>query len=147
MNNSPTPLASTARLLLNDLIERHADPFDELPSTAFFFNASGQTMNAVTAGDPYSCLQELAQLPFPARMSGIAVANAGWAAATSQTPPSQSPDRRRVVILMVISRDFSRETAITAEGAADFPNDAGAGDGPLADAIESALLHSLLNGL
>jgi hypothetical protein len=48
---------------------------------------------------------------------------------------------------MVISRDFSRETAITAEGVTDFPTDAGAGDGPLADAIESALLHSLFNGL
>jgi hypothetical protein len=147
MNNPPTPLASTARLLLDDLVVRHADPFDQLPSTAFFFNAAGEITNVVTAGDPYSCLQELSLLPFPARMSGIAVANAGWAAPTSQTPPSQSPDRRRVVILMVISRDFSRETAITAEGISDFPSDAGAGDGPLADAIESALLHSLLNGL
>jgi hypothetical protein len=147
MNNTPTALASTARLLLDDLVARHTHPFDQLPSTAFHFNAAGEVMNVVTAGDPYSCLQELAQLPFPARMVGIAVANTGWAAPTSQTPPSQSPDRRRVVILMVISRDFSRETAITAEGVTDFPTDAGAGDGPLADAIESALLHSLFNGL
>lgn len=104
-------------------------------------------MNAVTASDPYSCLQQLASQPLPARMDGIAVANAGWAAPTSQIPPRESPDRRRVVILMVITRDFTRDTAITAEGVTDFPNDVGAGDGPLADAVEAAMLHSLVHGM
>ena len=147
MNNPPTPLASTARLLLDELIAQHADPFGKLPSTAFFFNNAGQTMNAVTASDPYSCLQHLASQPLPARMDGIAIANSGWAAPTSQIPPSESPDRRRVVILMVITRDFTRETAITAEGVTDFPNDTGAGDGPLANAVESAMLNSLMHGM
>jgi hypothetical protein len=126
---------------------QHADPFDELPSTAFFFNTLGQTLNTVISADPYSCLQLLVSQPFPASMEGIALANAGWAAPSSETPPSESPDRRRIVMLMVITRDFIRETVITVEGVYDIPSDAGTGDGPLADAVESAMLHSLIFGL
>jgi hypothetical protein len=91
MNNTPTALASTARLLLDDLVARHTHPFDQLPSTAFHFNAAGEVMNVVTAGDPYSCLQELAQLPFPARMVGIAVANTGMGSTNiTNSPESES---------------------------------------------------------
>lgn len=145
MNDAPTPLSSTARFLLDDLIARETNPFSDLHSTAFFYSSTGATESHVTAGDPYSCLQAIALIAIPKHMDGIAIANAGWAAPCSDIPPHRSPDRRRIVFLMLVTRSLKRGTAVIAEGESDFLTDAGAGEGPIADAIESAMLHALMN--
>ena len=66
---------------------------------------------------------------------------------TSEFAPSESPDRKRIVCVFLISRTFERECVMKIEGTPDNLNDAGAGEGPLADALQEALTRSYWNRL
>ena len=147
MESAPSPLAATARIILSNVLATHATPFDDLPPTAFFFDDDGGTTSLMSDTNPYSSLLRLGEEPFPLSASGIGLIHCGWVAPTSELAPSESPDRKRIVCVFLINRTFERECVMEVEGVDGHLKDAGAGEGPLADALEDALTRSYWNRL
>ena len=147
MEPTQAPLATTARIILGHTLTTHATPFDDLRPTAFFFDDDGNTTSMMSDTNPYASLLRIGEEPFPLSASGIGLVPCGWVAPTSEFAPSESPDRKRIVCVFLISRTFERECVMEIEGAPGDLNDAGAGEGPLADAMEDALTRSYWNRL
>lgn len=66
------------------------------------------------------------------------VITAGWASPVADgdnTPPSQHPERRRVELLVVVSRDGSIASALSMAGNDELTIDEGKAQGALADAV------------
>jgi len=97
--------------------------------------------------DPYSSLLRIGQEIFPLTALGIGLIYCGWSAPSSDVSPSESPDRQRVACVFLIGRTFERECVMKIEGTIGDPTVMGAGDGPLADAMEEALTRSFWNRL
>ena len=147
MEPTYTPLATTARIILGHTLTTHAAPFDDLHPTAFFFDDDGSTTSMMSDTNPYASLLRIGEEPFPLSASGIGLIHCGWVAPTSEFAPSESPDRKRIVCVFLISRTFERECVMQVEGVPDDPTSAGGGEGPLADALEEALTRSYWNRL
>lgn len=145
MEPTHTQLATTARIILSNALANHATPFDDLAPTAFFFDNDGSTTSMMSDTNPYASLLRIGEEPFPLSAAGIGLIHCGWVAPTSEFAPSESPDRKRIVCVFLISRTFERECVMEIEGAPGNLNDAGAGEGPLADAMEEALTRSYWN--
>ena len=147
MNPNPTPLNATAQIILNNTLLQHEAPFDVVSPSAFFFKMDGSIIEMCEDSNPYSCLFRIGETPFPLEAAGVGLINGGWVAPTSNRPPSESPDRKRVVFVMVINRLFERECAIEAEDSPGLLDQVGSGEGQLADALEEALTRSFWNRL
>ena len=147
MRPTPTPLKAAARKILNSTLLQLEAPFDVPSPSAFFFKIDGTIFEICRDSNPYECLLRIGETPFPLEADGIGLANGGWAAPTSDLPPSESPDRKRVVIVMVIDRLFERECVIEVEESPGPLGEVGSGEGPLADALEEALTRSFWNRL
>lgn len=65
---------------------------------------------------------------------------AGWASPVGENdnlPPSQHPERRRVELLVVVSRDGSVASALSMAGNDELAIDEGKAQGALADAVKA----------
>jgi len=142
-----TPLNAIAQMILSNTILQHEAPFDAISPTAFFFKMDGNIIEICEDSNPYACLFRIGERPFPLEATGIGLINGGWVAPASDHPPSQSPDRKRVVFVMVLNRLFERECAMEAEDSPSLLDEAGSGEGPLADALEESLTRSFWNRL
>lgn len=147
MEHERTPLNATARLILNQTFDKYEAPFDDVSPSAFFFKMDGTIIEECEDPNPYACLLRIGETPFPVEAAGMGLTNGGWAAPMSNQPPSESPDRKRVVFVMVLNCLFERECAVEAEGSPGLLEGIGSGDGPLAQALEEALTRSFWNRL
>jgi hypothetical protein len=147
MKPIPTPLNATAQMILNKTLLKHEAPFDAVSPSAFFFKMDGTIIEVCEDSNPYACLFKIGETPFPLEAAGIGLMNGGWVAPTSNQPPSESPDRKRVVFVMVLNRLFERECAMEIEESPGLLEGVGSGEGPLAEALEEALTRSFWNRL
>ena len=100
----------------------------------------GTFTQTITGGDIYDIIYSDEARQMASKAEFIAIVTHGWASPItgddeySEVPPSQHPERRRVSICAVASRDASVHSAMRMAGEDDFIFDS-SGRGALADAI------------
>jgi hypothetical protein len=127
--------------------EEEGDNFSMKLAKAFAVEVGGTIRVIGTHGDVYELLESIAGRKLLATDIAIGVETCGWASPIKegvddddQVPPSQHPDRRRVRLISLVTRQFQVASAM---GFADTPDevitDAGTARGTLAEELMSTV--------
>jgi len=123
--------------------QKEGDGFTMKRAQMFAVEVGGTVRTIGTCGDVYELLEEMEAKELLATDVAVGVETTGWASPIQQgdnedeqVPPSQHPDRRRVRLVTMVTRNFDVASAM---GFADTPDevitDAGTARGALADAL------------
>lgn len=131
--------------------QRFENPFDADFSAVFRIEKTGSKtafglVEFVQAPDVYvaMCIARHAALT-PGTIA-VGVTLCGWAAPThGQVPPSEHPERRRVLMVVMGDRMMNRCSAVLFEGDSEPQLELGNGEGLLAEAFQDMLIGMIVS--
>ena len=146
-SRTPSQIASDADYfyVLQDWPERNHFDMDE--ARVFHANDDGTFTDVLLNGDVYQALAIASIHPMLGHVVALGTETCGWAApltnGDTDGPPSEHPERRRVRLVTVMTRDLQSGSCITFEDTNKRTLDEGEATGSLALALQHAVTTSL----
>lgn len=140
-----------AEAVISGYTQRFRNPFDAEVSAVFRIERTGSDetfglVEFVQAPDVYGAMCIARHAALTPDTLAVGVTSCGWAAPTDgKVPPSEHPERRRVLMVVLGDRMMNTCSAVLFEGDSEPQLDLGKGEGLLAEAFQEMLIGMIIS--